>query len=220
MFLRNIFAFFDIKTSHSEESTTSFHTGKGLSINNLSFSYPLTDRPALINVSLKCEPGKIIAIVGENGSGKSTLVKLLARLYEIQDGGICLGDNKIDDISLTDYRKNSIFLFQDFEKYFFTIEENIAIGEDDFNPEQIKRAAILSGAHDFITKLTSGYQTRMGRLFKGSEQLSGGQWQKTALARIFYKDAQLIVLDEPTSALDAGSELELYKNVKNKQQCK
>jgi ATP-binding cassette subfamily B protein len=215
MFLRNIFAFFDIKASYNEASTKPFDTSKGLSITNLSFSYPLTDRVALTNVSLKCEPGKIIGIVGENGSGKSTLVKLLARLYKVQTGSIRLGEDELDDISLTDYRKNSIFLFQDFEKYFFTIEENIAIGEEEFNSEAIKKAAIFSGAHSFIAKLAGGYQSRMGRLFKGSEQLSGGQWQKIALSRIFYKDAQLIVLDEPTSALDAGSELELYKNIKD-----
>ena len=152
--------------------------------------------------------------MGENGCGKSTLVKLLARLYDVQHGSIQLNDVELGNISLPEYRKNSIFLFQDFEKYFFTLEENIAIGEDVFDSEAIKNAAVLSGAHPFISTLSSGYQTRMGRMFKGSEQLSGGQWQKVALARVFYKSSQLVVLDEPTSALDANSEFELYQNVK------
>ncbi|MDB5112222.1 MAG: transporter ATP-binding protein [Mucilaginibacter sp.] len=215
LFLRDIFAFFDIKTRNDALNTTSFPAAnKGLSVSNVSFHYPQTDRVALNKVSLKCEPGKIVAIVGENGSGKSTLVKLLARLYTVQSGSICFDDQKIEDIALPEFRKNSIFLFQDFEKYFFTIAENIAIGEEAFDLAAVKKAAVLSGADTYISQLSSGYQTRMGRLFKGSEQLSGGQWQKLALARIFYKSSQLVVLDEPTSALDANAEFELYRNVK------
>lgn len=214
LFLQNIFAFFDIKTAGQETSLSYPDTGAGLVINNLSFTYPLSTRVALNKVSLKCEPGKIIAIVGENGCGKSTLVKLLARLYDVQDGTIHLNDEPLDAINLPEFRKNSIFLFQDFEKYFFTIEENIAIGEDEFDPTAVQSAAVLSGAHPFISTLRSAYKTRMGRMFTGSEQLSGGQWQKLALARIFYKKAQLVVLDEPTSALDANAEFEVYKNVK------
>ncbi len=214
LFLQNIFAFFDIKITEQETSVSYPDAGAGLVVNKLSFTYPQSTRVALNNVSLKCKPGKIIAIVGENGCGKSTLVKLLARLYDVQDGTIHLNDERLDAISLPQFRKNSIFLFQDFEKYFFTIDENIAIGEDEFDPAAIQNAAMLSGAHPFISTLSSGYKTRMGRMFKGSEQLSGGQWQKLALARVFYKKAQLVVLDEPTSALDANSEFEVYKNVK------
>jgi ATP-binding cassette subfamily B protein len=214
LFLQNIFAFFDIKTTEQETAVSYPDAGAGLVINKVSFTYPQSTRVALNKVSLKCEPGKIIAIVGENGCGKSTLVKLLARLYGVQDGTIHLNDEPLDAINLPDFRKNSIFLFQDFEKYFFTIEENVAIGEDEFDPAAIQNAAVLSGAHPFISTLINGYKTRMGRMFTGSEQLSGGQWQKLALARVFYKKAQLVVLDEPTSALDANAEFEVYKNVK------
>ncbi|MGF7078512.1 ABC transporter ATP-binding protein [Mucilaginibacter sp. UYCu711] len=214
LFLQNIFAFFDIKTTGKETAVSYPGADAGLIINEVSFSYPQSTRVALNKVSLKCEPGKIIAIVGENGCGKSTLVKLLARLYDIQEGTIHLNDEPLDAINLPDFRKNSIFLFQDFEKYFFTIEENVAIGEDEFDPAAIQNAAMLSGAHPFISTLINGYKTRMGRMFTGSEQLSGGQWQKLALARVFYKKAQLVVLDEPTSALDANAEFEVYKNVK------
>jgi len=215
LFLRDIFAFFDIQPRSEPAYPVPFpKDGKGLTVNNVSFKYPGTDRVALKDVSIKCEPGKVVAIVGENGSGKSTLVKLLARLYDIQSGSICFDDNRIEDISLADLRKNSIFLFQDFEKYYFTLEENIAIGEEKFDLLDVEHAAGLSGAHPFISQLKQGYKTRMGRMFTGSEQLSGGQWQKVALARIFYKKAQLVVLDEPTSALDANAELELYRNIK------
>ncbi len=214
LFLRDIFAFFDIQPKVPEKELPYSLTGAGLVVNNVSFSYPQSTRVALNNVSLKCEPGKIIAIVGENGCGKSTLVKLLGRLYDVQHGSIRLNDKELGNISLPEYRNNSIFLFQDFEKYYFTVEENIAIGEDDFDSAAVQKAAILSGADPFVSTLSSGYQTRLGRMFKGSKQLSGGQWQKVALARVFYKKSQLVVLDEPTSALDANSEFELYQNVK------
>ena len=215
LFLQDIFMFFDIKAKNGSLAALPFpKDDTGLVVSDVSFTYPQSTRVALHNVSIECPPGKIIALVGENGSGKSTLVKLLAQLYTLQSGSIQFDGHNMEDIALPDYRKNSVFMFQDFEKYYFTLEEIIAIGEDDFDPEAVKRAAVLSGADKYIKELSSGYQTRMGRLFKGSEQLSGGQWQKLALARIFYKNAQLIVLDEPTSALDATAEYELYKNIK------
>ena len=156
----------------------------------------------------------MIAIVGENGSGKSTFVKLLARLYHLQSGKIEIDDYALNDINIQSFRTKATFLFQDFEKYFFTVEENIALGEEP-DSSRIEWAAKLSGADSFIKKLSNGYKTRMGTIFQGSEQLSGGQWQKIALTRIFYREAQLVVLDEPTSALDANAELKLFENLKN-----
>ncbi len=219
IFLQDLFAFFDIKLNKDTLGHLPFpQNQQGLSVQKLSFTYPETTKEVLHNISIECVPGKIIAIVGENGSGKSTLVKLLARLYEQRSGNININGTPINDILIDQYRARSMFLFQDFEKYFLTIEENIALGEnrETETPDAVKKAAILSGAHDFIAKLSKGYQTRMGRLFEGSEQISGGQWQKLALARIFYKDTSLLVLDEPTSALDATAELELFKNVKER----
>lgn len=216
LFLKDLFLFFDIPVKGSTAGREPFPDVKtGLSVQHLSFNYPQTDRIVLNNVSFNCKPGNIIAIVGENGSGKSTLVKLLARIYDQQSGEIKIDSENIADITLNDFRQNTIFLFQDFEKYFFTIEENIALGDEAIKePRAIEQAATLSGAHSFIKKLSLGYKTRMGRIFRGSEQLSGGQWQKLALSRIFYKKAKLVVLDEPTSALDPTAELELFKNVK------
>jgi ATP-binding cassette subfamily B protein len=217
LFLQDLFTFFDIEVNKDSLGHIPFPNNEnGLMVQNISFTYPQTTKEVLHNVSIKCSPGRIIAIVGENGSGKSTLVKLLARLYSLQSGSIKIGDDNISDILIDDFRSQSIFLFQDFEKYFLTIEENIALGENKKpeTPDAIQNAAILSGAHDFITKLSKGYQTRMGRVFEGSEQISGGQWQKLTLARLFYKETKLVVLDEPTSALDATAEFELFKNVK------
>ena len=216
IFLKDMFAFFDIKPNTGTQGSKSMPlASKELIVKNLSFTYPQTSKQVLHNISINCEAGKIIAIVGENGSGKSTFVKLLARLYNLQTGTIALGNENINDIKIKDFRSQSIFLFQDFEKYFLTVEENIALGDEgEINDAAIEKAAKLSGASDFIAKLSTGYKTRMGRSFGGSEQISGGQWQKLALARIFYKDTKLLVLDEPTSALDATAELEVFKNIK------
>jgi ATP-binding cassette subfamily B protein len=217
-FLRDLFAFFDIAGSRLTLGTDSFPSaGSGLEINNLSFTYPNGSRQVLDGINLHCKPGKIIAIVGENGSGKSTLVKLLANLYPVQSGAIRIGGRKTTDIEQSEFRKNTLFLFQDFEKYFFTVEENIALGEPELKPpERLEQSATLSGAWSFISGLPKGFQTRMGTVFNGSAQLSGGQWQKLVLSRIFYKDARLVILDEPTSALDAHAEAELFRNVKVK----
>lgn len=219
LFLKDLFIFFDIAKQSNKKADHSFPAiQKGITVKNISFTYPQTKHAVLHNVSINCKPGNIIAIVGENGSGKSTLVKLLARLYPVETGCILLDDVPVDTIAEKDFRVNSIFLFQDFEKYFFTVEENIALGDNDKNitTENIEKAANLSGADGFISKLSKGYKTRMGRLFEGSEQLSGGQWQKLALSRVFYKDACLIVLDEPTSSIDATAELSIFKNIKER----
>ncbi|MCH5715068.1 ABC transporter ATP-binding protein [Niabella hibiscisoli] len=189
----------------------------GLKIDNLYFQYNSTGRPILQDISLQCQPGQIIAIVGENGSGKSTLIKLLAKLYEAEQGSILFDNTPLRDIPEDAYKDRTVFLFQDFEKYFFTIEENIVMGEQGPTKtmENIEAAARSAGAETVISRLPQGYQTRMGRIFEGSAQLSGGEWQKIALARVFYrKDAELIVLDEPTSALDAPAEYEIFKQIK------
>ena len=217
IFLKDLFAFLDLNTSDQQNLQLPFPPLKrGLTVSNLSFSYPGMQKEVLHNISLHCPPSSIIAIVGENGSGKSTLVKLLARLYETKTGDIKIGDQHIADIDIPSFREETVFLFQDFEKYFLSVEENITIGDfrADKNDGDIITSAQLSGAHSFIQHLSKGYKTRMGRLFKGSEQLSGGQWQKLAISRAFYRKASLIILDEPTSALDAGAEAGVFKNIK------
>jgi ATP-binding cassette subfamily B protein len=214
-FLKDLFAFLDIKPRYLIAGTTAFPKSGGvLSINNISFSYPKSQKQALKSINLQCKPGEIIAIVGENGSGKSTLVKLLANLYPLQEGHIKIADTDLHDLDIHDFRKRSLFLFQDFEKYFFSVSENIALGEEDVKQEKMEKAAMLSGAASFIKLMPNGYKTRMGTIFNESVQLSGGQWQKLVLSRVFYKEASLIILDEPTSALDPLAEGELFRNLK------
>ena len=215
-FLKDLFAFLDIELSNSKSKQLDFPiASSGLSVKGIYFTYPLTDREVLHDIDLTCKPGQIIAIVGENGSGKSTLVKLLSRLYHVQSGSIQINDNELSDIAEQQYRRNSIFLFQDYEKHFLTVKENIALGVDEeIDEDRIKAAAHLSGADSFISKLNKGLDTRLGRMFDKGAQLSGGEWQKLAIARVFYKNKELIVLDEPTSALDAFSEAAVFQNIK------
>ena len=218
LFIKDLFAFLDLAATKINAGIAVFPQGDmNLDIKNVSFTYPGTTRRVLENVSLNCLSGKIIALVGENGSGKTTLIKLLAGLYDVKEGDIKLNETAISDIDMAGYRANSVFLFQDFEKYFLSIEENITLGTGtkEINNEAVERAARLAQAHDFIVKLSRGYKTRIGRHFKESEQLSGGQWQKIALSRVFYRDAKLIVLDEPTSSLDPNAEFKVFENLKN-----
>mgnify|MGYP003575608877 CR=1 FL=1 len=217
IFLQDLFLFLDIPTSPKTSTQNPFPLTHSLIVNNLSFQYTPDSKQVLHNVSLQCKPGQIIAIVGQNGSGKSTLIKLLAKLYEANRGSILFDDTAIGDIPPHVFKDQTVFLFQDFEKYFLTIEENIVLGEPDKTRTiaDIHSAAQTAGAESLISKLPEGYQTRMGRIFEGSAQLSGGEWQKIALARVFYRNnAQLIVLDEPTSALDAPAEYEIFKQIK------
>ncbi|MBO9573060.1 MAG: ABC transporter ATP-binding protein, partial [Chitinophagaceae bacterium] len=219
IFLQDLFSFLDIKEPPLSAVQNRFPaTNNEMIVSNLNFQYPETNKQILKNISLQCSPGQIIAIVGENGSGKSTLIKVLAKLYEANSGTISFGDAALNEIATEDYQKQAVFLFQDFEKYFFTIDENIILGKPDPSKSEkdIEAAAALSGADKFIPKLSNGYKTRMGRVFEGSEQLSGGEWQKLALARVFYRsNASLIVLDEPTSALDAQAEFEIFSQLKS-----
>jgi ATP-binding cassette, subfamily B, bacterial len=216
LFLRDLFGFLDIPADRVSSASLPFPDyNKGLYVENLSFTYPGTATPVLDSITLRCPPGNMVAIVGENGSGKSTLVKLLARLYPKYSGTIRVDDMPVSAIATESFREHTVFLFQDFEKYFFTVEENIVLGSaKEKNEKEIEQAARLSGAYSFIQKLSRGYQTRLGRTFSHSEQLSGGQWQKLALARVFYNQAQLMVLDEPTSALDAIAEYDLFMHLK------
>lgn len=218
LFLNDLFQFLDMRTDGGSTGDKPFiMADKGISINKLSFTYPGTEKVILRDVSIQCKPGSIVAIVGENGSGKSTLVKLLGRLYNTQPGSIKLEDDNYADIGISSFQKNSIFLFQDFEQYMLTVEENISLSdiEKKKNDADIVNSARFSGASQFIEKLSHGYQTRLGRSFVKGEQLSGGQWQKLALSRAFYKDAKLVILDEPTSAMDASAEYDVFNNIKS-----
>jgi ATP-binding cassette subfamily B protein len=187
----------------------------GIRFENVSFQYPGNDKPALANINLHIRPGHSLAIVGENGSGKTTLIKLLTRLYNPTQGRILL-----DGLDLLEWEESALLkrvgvIFQDFVRYQFIVGENIGAGDNDRFNDQTgwKKAAELGKATDFIDELEQGYQTQLGRWFRGGQELSGGQWQKIALARAFMReDADILVLDEPTAAMDAQAEANIFQH--------
>ena len=188
--------------------------GKGLAIEfrNVSFTYPGKEVPALRNLSFKIDSGEAIALVGRNGAGKTTLVKLLTRLYDPDDGEILMAGRNIKDYDLADLRAQVGVIFQDYVTYYMSAQDNIGVGQLDemANLELVQQAAEKSGADVVVGKLKNGYDTMLGRWFNEGTQLSGGEWQKIALARAFIRDARVLVLDEPTSSLDARAEYEVF----------
>ena len=171
---------------------------------------------ALRGITLRIEPGETIALVGDNGAGKSTLIKLLLRLYEPTGGQILYGGVDLRDLEPQDLRSRVGVLFQDFVRYQFNALENIGLGDTtalDDRP-RIERAVDRGGARPVIDTLPHGLDTMLGGWFEEGHELSGGQWQKIALARAFLRDAELLILDEPSAALDAEAEADLFKRMK------
>jgi ATP-binding cassette, subfamily B, bacterial len=188
---------------------------EGFRFENVSFSYPGTARPVLHNFNFHISTGERVALVGENGQGKTTIIKLLTRLYDPTSGRILL-----DGVDLREYDQQSLFressvLFQDFMQYDMEARNNIAVGRIDLTgPERdslIAAAAERSGASEVIERLPAKMDQMLGRRFSGGVDLSGGEWQKIALARAYLRDAQIYVLDEPTASLDARSEMEVFE---------
>lgn len=190
---------------------------KGLDIEfrNVSFTYPGKDaetHAALKNVSFTIHAGEAIAVVGRNGAGKTTIVKLLTRLYDPDEGEILIDGRNIKEYDLQELRGHVGVIFQDYVTYFLSARENIGVGRvnEIDNQELVSSAAKKSGANEVIEGLAEGYDTMLGRWFNKGTQLSGGEWQKIALARAFIRDAGILVLDEPTSSLDARAEYEVF----------
>lgn len=185
----------------------------GFTFENVSFSYPGTKRLILDRLNLRIEPGERIALIGENGQGKTTIVKLLTRLYDPTDGRILLDEVDLRDYNIEDVQSEIGVIFQDFMRYEMTARQNIAVGRIDASDHDgsIERAARKSLADAVIERLPNGYDQLLGRRFEGGVDLSGGEWQKIALARAYLRDAQLLILDEPTASLDARSEYEVFQ---------
>jgi ATP-binding cassette, subfamily B, bacterial len=185
----------------------------GIEFRDVTFSYPGSDRPILRNLNLSLKPDERIALIGENGEGKTTIVKLLTRLYDPIGGQILLDGVDLREYDLDDYASNIAVIFQDFMRYDMTAWENIAVGQIGAreNLEKVELAAKKSLAEGVIQKLPNGYDQMLGRRFETGVDLSGGEWQKVALARAYLRDAQILVLDEPTAALDARSEHEVFE---------
>ncbi len=190
----------------------------GLELRNVSFTYPGASRPAISNIDLNIRPGDSLALVGENGSGKTTLIKLIARLYEPTSGNILLDGLDLNDWEIDALRQRIGVIFQDFGRYQFSVGENIGAGDVRYidDAERWAAAAKTGMAAPFIEEMPDGYETQLGRWFKGGRELSGGEWQKIALSRAFMRsDADILVLDEPTAAMDAASEAAIFDHFRN-----
>lgn len=216
LFLTDLLQFFAVKptvVSKPGAIKTPRPISLGLEFRNVSFSYPGGGRAVLKNLNLFLRPDERIALIGENGEGKTTIVKLLTRLYDPTFGQILLDGVDLREYDLEDYSSNIAVIFQDFMRYDMTAWENIAVGQIGAQEhlEEVELAARKSLAEGVIKKLPKGYDQMLGRRFETGVDLSGGEWQKVALARAYLRSAQILVLDEPTAALDARSEHEVFE---------
>jgi ATP-binding cassette subfamily B protein len=216
IYLNDFIDFFEIKpniTQNQNALTFPNPIKTGFVFENVGFQYRNTDRWANRNLSFTFNPGEKLALVGENGAGKTTLVKLLARLYDPTEGRILLDGKDLKEYELEGLRYNLGIIFQDYIRYQMTFYQNIAVGniKELDNEALVKRAATESLADKLALKFPEGYQQWLGRRFNDGVELSGGEWQKVALARAYMKDAQVLILDEPTAALDARAEYEVFQ---------
>src|SRR5713226_9724878 len=216
LFLTDLLAFFDMRPtiqSKPDALPAPRPIVRGFEFCNVSFRYPGSSRLVLNGLNFHLHPGERVALIGENGEGKTTIVKLITRLYDPTEGQVLL-----DGVDLKEYRLEDLYreigvIFQDFMRYEMTARENIAVGriEEIDDLKLLETAARKSLADAVIGKLPNGYDQMLGRRFEGGVDLSGGEWQKVALARAYLRDAQLLILDEPTAALDARSEFEVFQ---------
>lgn len=220
LYLDDLYSFFEIEpeiASKPDAIAVPKPIAQGFVFEGVGFRYPDADNWALRGLSFELRAGEVLALVGENGAGKTTLVKLLARLYEPDEGRILLDGRDLRDYDLDDLRANIGVIFQDFVRYHLSAAENIGVGSiDDLgNRARIEWAAQRAMADGLIEALPMGYEQMIGRRFKTGVDLSGGQWQKIAIARAYMRDAQVMILDEPTAALDARSEFEVFQRFKD-----
>ena len=215
LYLKDYFDFLDIASEYKNEKEVPLpeKIKTGFEFKNVYFAYPESDNQIVKDISFVIKAGEKIAFVGQNGAGKTTLTKLLLRFYEPTSGEILLDGININRYNKADYQEYFGVLFQDFFKYEFSVKENIAIGKiDEINDyERIQKAAELSLANEVVSELKYGYEQQLGKRFAKGQELSGGQWQKIALARAYMKNAEVMILDEPTSALDAKAESEVFE---------
>ena len=216
LFLTDLLAFFEMKPTVASKPNAlpaPRPIRQGFEFQNVSFQYPGTERMILNSLNLRVEPGERIALIGQNGQGKTTIVKLITRLYDPTGGRILLDGVDLRDYQIDDLCSQTGVIFQDFMRYEMTARENIAVGRIEFigDDRRIHEAAEKSLADGVIEKLGEKYEQMLGRRFEGGVDLSGGEWQKLALARAYLRDAQVLILDEPTAALDARAEFEVFQ---------
>jgi len=215
LYLSDLFTFFDVRprvTSRPGARPVPVPIRQGFEFQDVGFRYPGSDRWAVRHLSFTLERGERIALVGENGAGKTTLVKLLARLYDPDEGRILLDGVDLRDYDLGSLRTNIGVIFQDFVRYDFVMKENIGVSQIERLEDEarIREAAQRSLADAVAGRLEHGYDQMLGRRFEGGVDLSGGEWQKVALGRAYMRDAQVLILDEPTASLDARAEYEVF----------
>ncbi len=215
LYLSDLFTFFDVRprvTSRPGARPVPVPIRRGFEFQDVGFRYPGSDRWAVRHLSFTLEAGERIALVGENGAGKTTLVKLLARLYDPDEGRILLDGVDLRDYDLGSLRTNIGVIFQDFVRYDFVMKENIGVSQIERLEDEarIREAAQRSLADAVAGRLEHGYDQMLGRRFDGGVDLSGGEWQKVALGRAYMRDAQVLILDEPTASLDARAEYEVF----------
>jgi ATP-binding cassette subfamily B protein len=214
--MSNLFGFLSLEpqmrnADHPRPAPRPLH--QGVEFHDVWFRYPGQEGWTLKGVNLRIHPGEKVALVGPNGAGKTTLIKLLTRLYDPTTGTITLEGVDLRELDPTDLRRKIGVIFQDFVHYHLAVAENIGFGQIEAVADRprIVRASEKSGAHPVISALPEGYDTMLGRWFAGGRDLSGGEWQKVALARAFMRECELLVLDEPTAALDAENELKVFQ---------
>jgi ATP-binding cassette subfamily B protein len=215
LFLGNLFEFLELKPRVADPLQPVLpqpSLREAICFRQVAFRYPGSDRRVLQDFNLTIPAGQIIAIVGANGAGKSTLLKLLCRFYDPEHGVITLDGTDIRDISLQHLRKMITVLFQWPVPYQATAAQNIAFGDlaATQGGAELEAAALSAGAHDVIRGLPKGYDTLLGKWFANGVELSVGEWQRLALARAFFRQAQILILDEPTSALDSWAEADWF----------
>jgi ATP-binding cassette subfamily B protein len=216
LFLTDLLAFFQMKpqvTSKPNALPAPRPIRRGFEFRNVSFRYPGTQRWILRNLNFTLECGERIALIGQNGQGKTTIVKLITRLYDPTDGQILLDGIDLREYNIDDLCNEIGVIFQDFMRYEMTARENIGVGRVELMQDDasIRAAAEKSLADGVVAKLQHGYEQMLGRRFEGGVDLSGGEWQKIALARAYLREAQVLILDEPTAALDARAEFEVFE---------
>jgi ATP-binding cassette, subfamily B, bacterial len=219
LYLNDLFSFFEVEPEIlSPNNPRPFPQPiiEGFVFDNVGFRYPGAERWAVRHLSFTLHAGEVLALVGENGAGKTTLVKLLIRLYDPDEGRILLDGHDLREYDLDALRGNMGVIFQDFVRYSLSAGDNIAVGKIAAREDQdrIERAATRSQADEVIKRLPAGYGQMIGKRFKNGVELSGGEWQKIAIARAYMREAAVLVLDEPTAALDARSEFEVFKRFK------
>lgn len=220
MYLDDLFSFFEIEpTILSPVNPKPFPQPikQGITFEDVGFRYPDTEGWAIRHLNFTLKAGETLALVGENGAGKTTIVKLLTRLYDPDEGRITIDGVDLKELAVADIHAHIGVIFQDFIRYSLSARENIGVGriEDQGDMDRIGDAAERSLADAVIARLPEGYDQQLGRLFKKGRDLSGGEWQKVAIARAYMRDADLIILDEPTAALDAKAESEVFSRFKS-----